>query len=230
MTASDKIAAWSKRALSATRAAIARLTLPDRSALLALFESLSKRDLAISRATAASALFCAVVCIMGFLAIIMAQALSAADEERNARVELLASLQHERRDRPGAAQESGETDHADPFVAGASETLAAAEVDNLLRRGVADSNGAVLSSRAEARHAEVGPIRRIEAEIVIEGRIEAIQAALFAFETMTPFVFIEDFSMHPVAEGADKSGSDQAPLLRATITANAYWKGSHDAL
>lgn len=185
---------------------------------------LRRREIKISRAFAASALLLALLFFGALLVAIGSQELSEAQRERDAEAELLASLQQARGDENNKAAES-EADHENPFVAAASETLAAAELDRLLRDVAAASNGAVLSSRTEAKHDEDSPARRLQAEMIIEGDIEAIQAALFAIETSTPFIFVEALDLHPADEAARERASNAAPRLRAALTMEAYWKG-----
>lgn len=197
---------------------------PNRRALIAFYESACKRDLAISRAIASTALFCALLCLALIFATLSREALNVADQDRAAKAEFLASLQQPRGDR-SATRDPSESRPENPFVGAETETLAAAEVDSLLRKIVMESNGAILSSRAEPKHVDAGHIHKIEAEISLEGRIEAIQAALFALETAAPFIFIKALELHPANEASDKAGADPAPVLRATLTASAYWKG-----
>jgi hypothetical protein len=124
---------------------------------------------------------------------------------------------------------AGGADESEPFIAAASETQAAAEIDRLLRKIAVDSDGAVLSTHAEPKHDEdQGILRKIEATLVMEGRIDTIQKALYAIETGSPFIFVDILALVPVNEASDSSAgggtSLATPLLRATLTTSAYWK------
>ena len=196
----------------------------DWAKLRADFGTLATRDLEITSPVGASAVVGAFVVLATILATMAGNALSSSIEQRDAKAELLASLEKRRLDRPANGEGEGTMiDTRDPFVDAASETLAAAEIDRFVRKAVAESNGTVLSSRADPKHDDEGAVRRIGAEIVVEGKIEAIQSLLFKLETGTPFVFVEDLALQPSMEEGKVSA---APKLRASITASAYWRNS----
>lgn len=111
----------------------------------------------------------------------------------------------------------------DPFLTATTETLAAATLDDKIRRIVADVNGAVASSHPEVDHDSQSAGNRIEIKTVIDGKIDALQALLFRLETGAPAVFVEELSLE--AKGADTDGSAPAadPALHMAATFVAYW-------
>lgn len=202
----------------------------DPAAAAALYDRFFKQDLKLDRKTAAALLFAAFFGISLVFVSILNQAADVAFEERDAKLALLTSLQ-EARIRQGEPNQAPENtaDEGEPFIAAASETQAAAEIDRLLRKIVVESAGAVLSTHAEPKHdEEQGALRKIEASLVMEGKIETIQKALYAIETGSPFIFVDLLAVVPVNEASDSNaggGANMAtPLLRATLTTSAYWK------
>jgi general secretion pathway protein M len=108
-----------------------------------------------------------------------------------------------------------------PFVVAETETLAASEVDRLVRAVVTEANGSVLSSRTSVESEPNAATQRIKVEAVIEGRIEVIQRTLFSLETSTPLVLIDDLLMQPTERSSN--GTD-APTLQMNLTLNAFWR------
>jgi general secretion pathway protein M len=202
----------------------------DPATMAALYQRFFKQDLKLDRTTGAALLFAAFIVISLIFIGLLNQAADVAIEERDAKLALLTSLQ-ETRVRQGEpnAVATDSTDEGEPFIAAASETQAAAEIDRLLRKIVAESDGSVLSTHAEPKHdEEQGAMRKIEASLVMEGKIETIQKALYAIESGSPFIFVDLLALAPVNEASDRNaagGSNIAsPLLRATLTTSAYWK------
>ena len=115
---------------------------------------------------------------------------------------------------------------ATPFVTAESETLAAAEVDRLVRAVTTEAAGTVLSSQAEVARESEASMRKIEVQAVIEGRIEALQRVLFTLETGAPLMFVDDVSVQPVERSETKSDAAQMPVLQATLTLSAYWRSA----
>lgn len=190
-------------------------------------KGLLKAEITVSPAAGASALVAAVAGAAVALAFIAANEFAAADQARAARVNLLALMESARSAGNQADLAHKDAPSENPYVAGATETLAAAEIDRTLRRIVAEASGAMLSSRIEAKHEDGRQTRRIEAEITIEGGVDAIQSVLYSVETSEPFLFVEALSMHP-ADGskADAGEAAESPLLRATLIVSAFWKGA----
>ena len=147
--------------------------------------------------------------------------LSSALAERDAKAEFVTrSL---RTPRSGQADLSGTGSGTALAVVAESETLAAADLDTLVRSTVVDAGGAVLSSQTEAKHDEAGIGGRIEAQAVVEGPIEAVQKAVFRLENGTPLVLVDEIAMQPVEASGGAGGDPQAPTLHATMTLSAYW-------
>lgn len=107
-----------------------------------------------------------------------------------------------------------------------SETLAAASVDALVRSAVVEAGGAVLSSQAEVKHDSDGPPGRIEVQAVIQGKIEAVQAVLYRFESGAPMILVDRLELAP---GEAQQTDPQAPLLQASLTLSAFWEPRRDA-
>ncbi|ACB95223.1 type II secretion system protein GspM [Beijerinckia indica] len=155
--------------------------------------------------------------------------------ERDAKTEQLAVLHRKQPAGFFSGNENGQNaETREPFILATTKTLAAAEVDRLLRAAVAETAGNLLSSRVEGAENEVllsmplnakqtrgGQDHRIAADLVIEGKIEAVQALLFKLETDAPFFFIETLNLQPAQGGEQVSDS---PLLRVTLKAVAYWR------
>ncbi len=171
----------------------------------------------------AASLFLAgmVVLAVGGVAASWADVASAIDE-RDAQGELLArSVAASRRSALSPAAEQ----RADPFVEADSQTLAAAQVDALIRSVADDNSGAVLSSRSEAKPDEGGIGGRIEAQAVIEGQNEALQSVLLKLEGGDPIILVDALALEAADVPSEGTPADpQAPRLRMTLTLEAFWK------
>src|SRR5262245_37787440 len=111
---------------------------------------------ALERRIAAPALLCGVAGIVAVAAWCELDAVAAARLERDAKIELAERLARTMPQRRGAAP-AGPA----PFVSADTETLAAAELDRLVRASVGRASGVVLSSRASAARSGDGPLLRI---------------------------------------------------------------------
>ena len=149
---------------------------------------------------------------------------AAAGDERDAKGELLTrSVAASRRLALSPAAEH----QTDPFVEADSQTLAAARIDALIRSVADDNNGAVLSSRSEAKPDEDGIGGHIEAQAVIEGQNEALQSILLKLEGSDPVILVDALTLEPADVPSDAApGDPQAPRLRMTLTLGAYWKAA----
>ena len=150
--------------------------------------------------------------------------LSAVSGERDAKADLLErSVAASRRVSAVAAPVE-----ADPFVAADTATLAAGEVDARLRALSLASGLSLRSSRAEAKPDEPGTGAgigtRIEAQAVVEGANEGLQAFLVALETEMPVVLVDELAMEPADAEPSVLTAGAPPRLRLTLTANSYWR------
>jgi general secretion pathway protein M len=119
---------------------------------------------------------------------------------------------------------NGSSIRRDLFLAAATETLAAADLDDKLRQITAEENGIVLSSHAEANHDTLGPGNKIEIKAILEGKIETIQSVLFRLETGMPMIFIDALDIEPKNQGL-RNAIEPAPMLHAALTLVAFWRG-----
>ncbi len=167
--------------------------------------------------------------LVGLLAIAATWAeVAAGVEERDTKADLLErSIAASRR---AALQPAGAV--ADPFVAAATETLAAARVDADLRALALDSGLSLRSSRAEAKPdtpqaeapASAGIGTRIEVQAVVEGPNEALQVLLARLEGGDPVVLVDQLSVEPAEVEPGLVVDARAPRLRASLTLTAFWR------
>ncbi len=150
--------------------------------------------------------------------------LASAVDERDAKGDLLArSVAASRRQALSPVAER----QTDPFIESDSQTLAAAQLDALIRSVAGDNSGAVLSSRSEAKPDENGIAGHIESQAIIEGQNEALQAILVKLEESDPVILVDALTMEPADSSSDTApGDPQAPRLRMTVTLGAYWKAA----
>ncbi len=147
--------------------------------------------------------------------------LSSAEAERDAKADFVSrSVQTVRTDGKAVQVEPSQL-----HVVADSETLAAAQIDALLRMMVAEAGGSVLSSRAEAKHDEPGQDGRIEVQAVVEATNDALQLLLFRIENGRPAMMVEDLAIQPAASGGAEAVENASPRLHATVTLSAFWQG-----
>lgn len=151
--------------------------------------------------------------------------LNAARLEREATADLAARLARPLPQRLAETRSAAATGDGNPFVTADTETLAAAEIDRLVRTTAADAKGAVLSSRTSVEPEANAETRRIKVEAVMEGRIEVIQRTLFDLETRVPLVLVDDLVVQPADRGTGAPDVPAAPLLQANVTLTAFWRG-----
>ena len=182
-------------------------------------------SITLGRPLAASLLLAGMVIVAVAAVVVSWAGLSAAVDERDAKGDLLArSVAASRR---LAVSPAGER-RTDPFVEADSQTLAAARIDALIRSVAVDNNGAVLSSRSEAKPDDDGIGGHIEAQAVIEGQNEALQGILVKLEESDPVILVDALALEPAETSSDAApGDPQAPRLRMTLTLGAYWKATH---
>lgn len=150
--------------------------------------------------------------------------LQTSQSERDAKAEIAERLV---RNRP-ARSVTAATDPGQPgdLVVAGSETLAAAEVDRLVRGSVLKASAAVLSSRVSVDRDGDKTTRRIAVEAVVEGRMETLQRLLFKLETGSPMIIVEELSVQPTIVSGTRSERDDSPVLHATLALSAYWRAS----
>ena len=154
-----------------------------------------------------------------------ASSVSALQLNYTARQDLLDVL-HRRGRNAVSAMKHARDSAQDPFLTAATETLAAATLDDKIRRIAADLHGAVASSHPEVDHDSQSAGNKIEIKAVIDGKIDALQALLFRLETGAPAVFVEELSLE--IKGGDTDGGVPAadPVLHMAATFVAYWHPS----
>lgn len=149
--------------------------------------------------------------------------LSVAATTRDAKQDLLAVLQRRSGDND-SANGKGAQGAAELFVFAATESLAAAQIDDTLRRLTREAGGIVLATDAEISHDDNAPRNRLEIRATIEGKIEAIQAILFRLETHVPIIFVKEVSLEPKTAALSTRVTGAAPLLHASMTLASYWR------
>ncbi|HEY0330280.1 MAG TPA: type II secretion system protein GspM [Rhodopseudomonas sp.] len=180
---------------------------------------LSLRD----RRVAAPAIFGCLLAAAILVAGLQQAALDAAVLERDAKTELIERLRRTDPARAGGGA-ARQAPRQDPYVASETATLAAAEIDRLVRTVVTKVNGAVLSTQVTVERGDDAAMRRIEVHAVIEGPIEAIQHTLFDLETGAPLMFVSDLELQPAERAGAKQDANQPPRLQGTMALNAYWR------
>ncbi|HLH10530.1 MAG TPA: type II secretion system protein GspM [Methylovirgula sp.] len=153
---------------------------------------------------------------------ISSDALATMQTNYEARRDLLTAL--ERRSHIGRTELAADAalSHRDPFFSAVTETLAAAQLDDELRRDTVAEQGVVLSSHAGINHDAQSAGKKIEIKAVIEGKIATVQALLFRLETSAPMIFVEELNMEPKGD-AQRGVIDSDPTLQANLTLAAYW-------
>lgn len=177
----------------------------------------------LGRPLAASLILAALVSL-GALAMVAAWAdLSSAEAEREAKSEFVSRSVPASRRAEGAGGPAGS---GDLFVSADSETLAAAQVDALVRAMAKETEAAVLSSRAEAKHDEPGLAGRIEVQVVVEATNDALQALLLTMESRTPMLLVDTVAIQPVSTTSADPEEAVSPRLHASLALSAYWRGA----
>lgn len=156
---------------------------------------------------------------------ISSDALTAMQTTYDARRDLLSALEM----RNGEAARADFTQQTsaklrDPFFFAATETLAAAQLDDELRRVAFEEKGVVLSSHAGIDHDDRTPGSKIEIKGIVEGKIGAVQALLYRLETSVPMIFVEELDVEPKND-AMRGEMEADPTLEANLTLAAYWHG-----
>ena len=184
------------------------------------------RSLHIGRPALALLLLLVAACMSAIALGAAVDSLQTSQIERDAKVEMAERIVRNRptRSTPAAKDPGGQP--GDLLVAAGSETLAAAELDRLVRGSVLKASAAVLSSRATVDRDGEKAVRRIAVEAVVEGRIETLQRLLFDLETGSPLIIVEELSLQQNGMAGNRSEKVDIPLLHATLTLSAYWRTS----
>jgi len=151
-----------------------------------------------------------------------ASSLSALQLNYNARQDLLDVLYRRRHNAVGAMKHARDRAQ-DPFLTAATETLAAASLDDKIRRIAANVSGTVASSHPEVDRDSQSAGNKIEIKAVIDGKIDALQALLFRLETGAPAVFVEELSLETKSGDTDGGAPATDPALHMAATFVAYW-------
>lgn len=151
------------------------------------------------------------------------QGVEAATAERDARLDLYDTLRRANPQRLPAGL-AGEIDRRDPYLAGESETLAAADMQKRIRGLIEAAGGEVFSAQLLLKSEGETPERRIELQVVFEAGIEAIQKALYEIETGAPFGFVDELAIQPARGVSTEKPEEEGRLLRSTLTVTSYWR------
>jgi general secretion pathway protein M len=154
---------------------------------------------------------------------ISSNALATMQMNFNARQDLLSALQRSNETTRTALSGGVDPKRRNQFILAATETLAAAELDDELRRVTAEEDGIVLASHAEIDHSDRGPGKKIEIKALLEGKINKVQAVLFRLETSAPMIFVEALDLEPKSGSLEES-VDADPVLHANVMLAAYWR------
>jgi general secretion pathway protein M len=84
------------------------------------------------------------------------------------------------------------------YLDGSSDALAAAQLQELMKKIVGASGGTLDSVRVMESVAE-GPYRRVSLQLLIETRIAGLRALLYGVEAGTPYLFIKSISVENVS-------------------------------
>lgn len=132
----------------------------------------------------------------------------------------------------GAAVADGTT-NASPYLAGESETIAAAGLQTLVIGAVEARSGKVASALVRLPPngpSESGPgggtARPVDVEVVFEAGVAGLQHILFDLETGTPEILVNRLQIQPKrADGAMAGTMEQDdPTLRVILAVRAYWQ------
>ena len=184
------------------------------------------RAVQIGRPTLAVLVLLAAAGMFALALIALLDHLQTSQIERDAKAEMAERLLRNRLLRPVTAAKDSGGQPDDLLVVAGSETLAAAEVDRLVRGSVLKASAAVLSSRASVDRDGDKTMRRIAVEAVVEGGMDALQRLLFKLETGSPMIIVEELSVQPTIVSGDRSARDDSQILHATLALSAYWRAS----
>lgn len=170
---------------------------------------------------AASAMIFGSLLTMAILSMLAVWAeLASAENEQRAKAEFGSRIMPEVRRDPGA--DAGQAGRL--LVEADSETMAAAEIDALVRSISIEAGGSVPSSRAAAKLDEAGIAGPIEVVAEIEGPNDVLQNIMFRLESSAPMLLVESLSIHPMA--TTEGIIDQEPRLHLDVKLTAYWNNS----
>ena len=122
-----------------------------------------------------------------------------------------------------AALRTGDS-HADGFLAGDNEALAAAALQEHLKILVEQSQGKLASIEISPPQAD-DKRRRITARGEMNVGIAGLEKVLYAVETETPFLFVDTLSVHAVAAGG-RGAAETEPLLDVRFDITGYMRGA----
>lgn len=88
----------------------------------------------------------------------------------------------------------GKLDVARFYLKNSSPSLAAAEIQDVAQ-SVLDANGMKVNSVNIAPHKDKDGRRKITVNVSAHGNIEAIQKSLYALESTTPYLFVDNLSI-----------------------------------
>jgi hypothetical protein len=111
------------------------------------------------------------------------------------------------------------------YLEGASDALAAAQLQDLLNGIVRESDGSVDSVRV-MESAEDGPYRRISVQLLIESRIDALRKILHGIETGKPYLFVKSIGIANISGVRPNSALTEPADLDVRLEIYGYRKGA----
>jgi general secretion pathway protein M len=106
------------------------------------------------------------------------------------------------------------------FLPAASDTLAAADLQNQIKTFVETAGGALKSLQSLPVHEE-GSVRRVAVRVQMSGGIEAMQQVLYAIETTVPLLFVDSLDIQGRAE-RQKGGSEDLITLDSRFDVSGF--------
>lgn len=122
---------------------------------------------------------------------------------------------------PGAAGPA-----LDPFVEGASATIAGANMQERVVAAIRAAGGTVTSSQVDTAGTGTTP-PTIALTVSCQMSDTALQGLLYTLETAPPTLLLDQLSIDAAAGGAgDLAGGGNAGTLKISMVLSAYWNGA----
>lgn len=103
----------------------------------------------------------------------------------------------------------------------ANESLAAAALQNRLKAAIDAAHGELRSVQALPSHRD-GAFRRITIRGQARLKIAGLRDAVYALETATPYLFIDDLEVDAHADQSGRPGAGEDPNLDVRLDVSAY--------
>ena len=119
--------------------------------------------------------------------------------------------------RDAAKRQSDAASAANMLLTGASDAVAAAELQSSLKDMVEGEGATIMSAAILPAEAE-GAFRRVGLRITFAGNIELLTTVLLQIEETRPMLFVGDFDIHQSAS----EGEDDNPMLAVSLDVFGY--------